>query len=120
MPNIQVIRENSLGVSRGLYTDWMGNALSDANSNQLISEGAAVITTVTNPKNNVTVNSSNQLVGPDGSLKVGQSEAQAARTDIAGAVIATDNGLLVMPSGQLIQAFYKQIAFSEGAQNVPF
>jgi len=47
--NIHVLKVNSLLIPRGLYTDWMGNALSDVNANQLISEGAAILTSISSP-----------------------------------------------------------------------
>ncbi|KAF0844335.1 lysophospholipase L1-like esterase [Methylovorus glucosotrophus] len=47
--NIHVLKVNSLLIPRGLYTDWMGNALSDVNANQLISEGAAILTNIADP-----------------------------------------------------------------------
>lgn len=40
--NIHVVRDNSLGINRGIYADWMGNALSDGNANTLLAEGTAV------------------------------------------------------------------------------
>lgn len=43
MPNIHVIKENSLGVNRGLYLDWMGNMLSDLVATTLLNEGAAIL-----------------------------------------------------------------------------
>jgi len=47
--NIQVIRENTLNIPRGLYTAWMGNELSDITSNALIAEGAALLTNIAQP-----------------------------------------------------------------------
>lgn len=49
MPNIQIVKENSLGLNRGIYADWMGNALSDANANTLLTEGAAVAVNYKSP-----------------------------------------------------------------------
>ncbi|MFD1121838.1 hypothetical protein ACFQ2T_04935 [Methylophilus flavus] len=43
MPNIHIVRENSLNLNRGIYADWMGNALSDGNANTLLVEGSAVL-----------------------------------------------------------------------------
>lgn len=47
--NVHVLKSNSLGIPAGLYMDWMGNALSDANANTLISEGAAFVSTIRAP-----------------------------------------------------------------------
>lgn len=43
MPNIQIVRENSLGLNRGIYATWIGNQLSDANANTLLNEKSAVL-----------------------------------------------------------------------------
>lgn len=47
--NVHVLKSNSLNIPAGLYMDWMGNALSDANANTLISEGAAFVSTIRAP-----------------------------------------------------------------------
>lgn len=60
MPNIQVVRDNSLGINRGIYADWMGNALSDANANTLLSEGAAVTVNYREPSINDALNATQQ------------------------------------------------------------
>lgn len=42
--NIEVKKfPNSLGIARGLYLDWKGTSLSDAQANTLLGEGAAVL-----------------------------------------------------------------------------
>ena len=82
MPNIQIVRENSLGLNRGIYADWMGNALSDANANALLAEGSAVTVLYQQPF------VSGVLTGP-----------QAARTDITGVVASTESGKSVGPDG---------------------
>ena len=47
--NIHVIRENSLNIPRGLYTDWLGNGLPSVTENALIAEGAAIVTNIQSP-----------------------------------------------------------------------
>lgn len=60
MPNIQIVKENSLGLNRGIYADWMGNALSDANANTLLTEGSAVTVGYREPSLNDALNASQQ------------------------------------------------------------
>ena len=47
--NIQIIKINSLNMPRGIYTDWMANALTDNDANALLAEGSAIITSIANP-----------------------------------------------------------------------
>lgn len=47
--NVHVIKSNTLNIPNGLYMDWMGNALSDANANTLIGEGAATLSVLQPP-----------------------------------------------------------------------
>lgn len=42
MPSVQIIKENSLGLNRGLYGSKFGNALNTTQVNTLIAEGSAV------------------------------------------------------------------------------
>ncbi len=37
-----------------------------------------------------------------------------------GVVVSTESGMFVLPDGTSIQTYPKQIAFSQGARNVPF
>lgn len=105
MPNIQIVRENSLGLNRGIYADWMGNALSDANANALLAEGSAVSVLYKQPF------VSGVLTDP-----------QSAHPDITGVVASTGSGTLLDPNASAILTyaslpkFKKKLASGEGAR----
>lgn len=69
--NVHVMRSNNtLSIPRGLYLDWMNNALSDANANTLIAEGAAVISAIPPPSPALVTNYSFANAASSGNTQV--------------------------------------------------